>query len=113
MILALSLNMFDKIFGDVKYSVHKGGYSATSITTVSTEYWIEINNLNPDSLYSTTTKNEWIKYLENESTSWNANLILYAIHKENAYWFYAFDNEQKWFADRRTADIKMWKAKLK
>lgn len=56
----------------------------------------------------------WLKLLENDSSDWAANLVLYYMTKKNAFIFFAGDIKmERWKEYYKQEDVKYWKDNLK
>ena len=58
---------------------------------------------------------ELVKLLDKKDCSWQANLMLYSITKENGIFLepYSPNNRKLWEREKKDEDVKFWKSKLK
>lgn len=57
-------------------------------------------------------KKQWIKLLENDSSDWAANIILYYLYDKDAALFISRDNRSLWLLGLKNKDIEYWKKHL-
>jgi len=103
---------------DLKFEVRKYHNTPTNKNTITSEYLIKVELNEIDSVCVSQIENEdWLVFLRNESSSWNANLILYSIYERDAMWYFytpkTVNLKDIWFENKRSSDIDDWESFLK
>jgi hypothetical protein len=64
--------------------------------------------------YKTVRKEQWIRWLKDDTSDWATNLLLYSLYERDAIAFQVYIRDRKtWLGKLKTEDIEYWGSFLK
>ena len=103
------------LFGNTKFEVLRKSTSLNDKTNTNpSALYLKVNLSQSvkDSFNKLSSKYIW-RLLNDSSTSWTANLLLYEKYEKDAYLFFAVIHSRKEWLPMWKEDLKYWKIKLK